>query len=537
MKLLERYADADVVVRHKVGGVNIVILTALVAASAALVMDLLSSDWIIAGVELTLIALMGLGLRLLYKGRYRAASLIALAAAGLAMGALAFMIKNPGPDKVYMVYLYVSPLPILALVLGDRPLYPVAAGMFGLVTGAAAVALRISPAAAAQGASALEAAVISTIFMAILTAFSAHSSGAARDALRFMDQAMRRSKEALARANAAIGGISSQREAGAAVESLFEEASAGGSAIAAAVADGRRAGAELDADLSSIIDAVRRTAALARDFSGLVDDQNAVAVESSAAVHEMAASLDSVSRLTTQKKDAAERLLGVAEAGRSSAEDLARAFGSAVGDLGGLLNVIQVVSDIADRTNLLSMNAAIEAAHAGAAGKGFAVVAEEIRNLAESTADNAAVIAKDLGRIMQTVQATDGAVKGVDASIGEIVAEIRRVSDAFEEILRSVDELAAGGRDIDQAMRSLSDSSIKVRDGAKRIEAEQGQAESMLASSQALSAALEAKIGAIQAASSGAEDSMLRLRALIAKANAESKSVHDTIDKLTAVMA
>ncbi len=536
MKLTDRYADGDVVIRHKVKGVFIVSVVAMLASLAALVMDVLGADWIPVGIESALVAGMAASIVTLYRGGYRIASLLTLSVTSLALAALAFMIKDPGPDKIFIVYTYVSVLPILALVMGDRTWYPLFTGLFGLAVGMAVVVFRMAPAAAALGKGVGDQVTISTIFLGMMIAFTVYVSKTNRAALMYMDGSMRGSKEAIARVSAAIGSISSQRLAGAAVEELFKEASDGGREIAVAVAASRATGVELDTDLSGIVEMVRTTAALARDFSGLVDDQNAVAIESSSAVHEMAASLDSVSRLTTQKKDVAERLLGVAETGRASVDDLGKAFGATARDIDGLLNVIQVVSDIADRTNLLSMNAAIEAAHAGNAGRGFAVVAEEIRKLAESVAENAAIIGRDLGRIMGAVKDTDDTVKGVNSAINEIVTEMRRVSDAFEEILRAVDELASGGRDIDQAMRNLSDTSVKVRDGSKRIEAEQDQAEKMLAASRSLSSELTAKVGTIEQASARATESMARLRELIEKSNRESEDVHTAIERLASTM-
>lgn len=530
MKLVDVYKDADVVVRHKAPGVRVVALVIICGAAAALIMDVLSSDWVVAGVEAFLLLCMVSSLILLYTGKYRPASLLILGIASLATLTLGLVLKEPSVHKTYQAFFYMVPIPIAALLLGDRALYPLGASAFGLLSAYTVVLVRILPNAA--GESPWEPLIIATIFFGVTSAFCVLVSVMETRVLRSMDATLKLVQTNIGKAADIAGSSTAQKEATEAVRQLYAGTKAENERIEAQVRDSKEATTALDSDMGAILDAVRRSSELAREFSGLVDDQNAVAVESSAAVHQMAASLDSVSKLTVQKKDAALRLLGVADTGRSSVDELGRAFETTVKDIGALLNVIEVVSEIADRTNLLSMNAAIEAAHAGDSGKGFAVVANEIRTLAESSADNAGAIARDLHRIMDAVSSTEGHVKNVDRSMNEIGAEIRRVADAFEEILRSVEELAAGGRDIDQAMRNLSDTSVKVRDGSRRIESEQTEAEKRVSAARSVASRLATDTERIQEASAAAAESMARLEGLIARADQESDAVRLAVSEL-----
>lgn len=128
------------------------------------------------------------------------------------------------------------------------------------------------------------------------------------------------------------------------------------------------------------------------------------------------------------------------------------------------------ISNIAAQTNLLAMNAAIEAAHAGDAGKGFAVVAGEIRKLAESSSTNVKDISTVLKNMVQEIQAaTESSIKTRD-SYESITAEIEEVSHGLSEINASTQELNTGGRQILEAITELQGTSVSVRDQASQMQ-------------------------------------------------------------------
>ncbi|MCK6406741.1 MAG: methyl-accepting chemotaxis protein [Rhodocyclaceae bacterium] len=137
-------------------------------------------------------------------------------------------------------------------------------------------------------------------------------------------------------------------------------------------------------------------------------------------------------------------------------------------------NIVAVIKDIADQTNLLALNAAIEAARAGEAGRGFAVVADEVRKLSERTALSTGEISQMVGAIQQsTGQVVDGVTHGValvDSSVdfagqaGDAIARLREMAQRVAELIG----------DVDGALREQSAASTEV---AKKIEDIATQAE------------------------------------------------------------
>ncbi len=170
--------------------------------------------------------------------------------------------------------------------------------------------------------------------------------------------------------------------------------------------------------------------------------------ESGSAIEEMAASINNVTVIIHEKTKGIDHLLSKSREGDVVVNQTRDAFGKVTERLGSIADMTRMISKIAAQTNLLAMNAAIEAAHAGDAGRGFSVVASEIRNLAESSSRNAKDIADTTKDLVSSIHTADKEIDSTSKSFSEIHDEINELSHAISEIEISASELNSGTAEI-----------------------------------------------------------------------------------------
>jgi len=211
---------------------------------------------------------------------------------------------------------------------------------------------------------------------------------------------------------------------------------------------------------------------ITRNLAGLseaIDRQTGQVQNSTAAVNQMQASIDSINRLTRTRMDNVKTLVGMAQDGGDKLDqtnELIRNVNTSVSDIQEMTTLI---SEIAGQTNLLAMNAAIEAAHAGESGKGFSVVADEIRKLAEASSANSKQITTTLGTIVSTIGQAFRSSADTRESFLQIQSEIQRVAESLDEIASQVSEFSIGGEQIHQSMAALQDVSGEVDRGNREM--------------------------------------------------------------------
>lgn len=207
----------------------------------------------------------------------------------------------------------------------------------------------------------------------------------------------------------------------------------------------------------------------ADDLDESVEKQSIMLETSTAAITEMISSIESVDAITVSKKQSAAQLLQSAKSGSQDMNDTQNAVKEVNSQLDNIQEMAHVITAIASRTNLLAMNAAIEAAHAGDAGKGFAVVADEIRKLAENSSTNSARITETLKEISQSIISADMLSEKAMKSFTILYREITDIADALTEITSSTNELKIGGKDILRSISGLEEASHSVRERALQI--------------------------------------------------------------------
>ena len=136
-------------------------------------------------------------------------------------------------------------------------------------------------------------------------------------------------------------------------------------------------------------------------------------------------------------------------------------------DSAGLIEASAVIQNIARQTNLLSMNAAIEAAHAGEAGKGFAVVAEEIRKLAEDSNKQGKNISNVMKRMHELIDEMVKDASQTQSQFDTIFSNTQTVSVQENEIKAAMDEQTEGGKQILDAIRDINNITADVKNSAE----------------------------------------------------------------------
>ena len=204
-------------------------------------------------------------------------------------------------------------------------------------------------------------------------------------------------------------------------------------------------------------------------LSGHVQKQTHAVSQSSSAIEEMLANIQSVTSTLVKNASNVNDLRESSDSGRSSLQEVAGDIQEIARESEGLLEINSVMENIASQTNLLSMNAAIEAAHAGEAGKGFAVVADEIRKLAESSSEQSktigTVLKKIKGSIDKITRSTDNVLQKFEA----IDHGVRTVAEQEDIIRAAMEEQGEGSRQVLQASGQVSEITQQVKGGSQEM--------------------------------------------------------------------
>ncbi|MBU0954889.1 MAG: HAMP domain-containing protein [Spirochaetes bacterium] len=199
-----------------------------------------------------------------------------------------------------------------------------------------------------------------------------------------------------------------------------------------------------------------------RELQTYLDSQAAMVEESSASVHQMIASIGTIADVSRRKLEATSSMIDSVNKGGTNLDRTTGIIEEITGNMDEIKGAAAIIQNISSQTNLLAMNAAIEAAHAGEAGKGFAVVADEIRKLAEASALNSKRISGVLKDVVKKISSASDAGKLTRETFDDIKVEANGVSGALEEIASSMIELRSGSEQIRDAMLDLQKASSNV---------------------------------------------------------------------------
>jgi methyl-accepting chemotaxis protein len=221
--------------------------------------------------------------------------------------------------------------------------------------------------------------------------------------------------------------------------------------------------------------------------------------QSSAAVNEMTGSVVSITELSKARIAAVESLAAAIAEGADETVAASERMSKIGSSADSVFEIVEVIANIAGQTNLLAMNAAIEAAHAGESGKGFAVVADEIRRLAEETNENLRAVGKTLLGFFDEVKAAAAGNESLSGRFARIGLELADVRTAFDDILLGMKELAVGTSEIDSGMGSLVGSSSVISGAVETVESMAERADRAAAAVAAKAAEVSGRLRAASA--------------------------------------
>jgi methyl-accepting chemotaxis protein len=226
--------------------------------------------------------------------------------------------------------------------------------------------------------------------------------------------------------------------------------------------------------LESTENAERANQKLSRSEEAVKDNMNTqtdAINQSSRAVQQIVGQIDTIRRSTTEKLKMVDDLTSSSREGAEKLEASLETVNKLSRSSSEIMDIIEVIEQISDSTNILAMNAAIEAAHAGDAGRGFAVVAEEIRKLAEETGQNSGAIKKSIAETNLHLQESDQAsremgevfeniidlIQAVGISLREIVVAMEELMDGTSVITTSVDNLQSTNKNVSGSLEDMED--------------------------------------------------------------------------------
>jgi len=323
-------------------------------------------------------------------------------------------------------------------------------------------------------------------------------------------------------ARSLAGHVSTIRQAGEDIETSARDLETrardladAGSRIGTAAQEGDALARQQETGVAGASQTIRTILATIGDLDGGVANQAAHVTQTSAALEEMASNISSIDATTERLAAVFGELKARSDEGREQLFAMIGKIETIASQSHSLEETNEAIQTIASQTKLLSMNAAIEAAHAGDAGRGFSVVADEIRKLSESSAEQSAGVAREIEAIRKLIAEASSDSQGSRLAFEAILEQVASLGGFQHQIRVAITEQAAGTKEILEATGKVNETTHKVRDGSARMVADSrsiaAEMERIQASARALLTGMGTMLteaeGLARAASGALEDS------------------------------
>ncbi len=255
------------------------------------------------------------------------------------------------------------------------------------------------------------------------------------------------------------------------LRSSSEDSAGAVTQIASSVASAKERAQAQGLSVSESSSAIEQIAKNIESLEGLISSQAASVAQASASIEQMVGNIGSVTSSIEKMAGQFGSLLDAAKSGKEEQSATRQRVELISERSEALMEANKVIANISSRTNLLAMNAAIEAAHAGEAGRGFSVVADEIRHLAETSAAQSKRIRDELGQVKQAIQEVVASSKSSEASFADVAEKIGETDALVREIHQAMLEQKEGSTEVLGALRSMNEVTAEVRLGSREMSA------------------------------------------------------------------
>jgi methyl-accepting chemotaxis protein len=257
---------------------------------------------------------------------------------------------------------------------------------------------------------------------------------------------------------------------------------------------------KLDGEIRGSASALDRIAGSVRETSTLLRDQGGLIAKTSGSVQTFIASVDEVAVIAGEKQELAAKLGRQANQGSREMDETSTAIAEIYSAADSILGMLEIINEVAEKTNLLAMNAAIEAAHAGDSGKGFAVVADEVRRLSIETSDNAANMSTSLKEAITKIHRAAETTESTNVTIKGLIDGIIQIDSAMRGIGQTLATISEGSGEISGSLDRLRDFSDHTGESMKTVSLETGNIKASISNIENLS---EANTAGMQEMSTG----------------------------------
>lgn len=221
--------------------------------------------------------------------------------------------------------------------------------------------------------------------------------------------------------------------------------------------------------VNQTVSAVNQIASNISSLENMITNQSNGVSQASAAVEQMIGNISSVNNSVDKMADSFDGLQEDAKTGAEKQLAVNKQISQIETQSKMLHEANKIIANIAYQTNLLAMNAAIEAAHAGEAGRGFSVVADEIKNLSETSSLQSKSIGSQLKEIKKSINDVVEASAESSKSFTSVSQKISETDQLVQQIKAAMEEQTEGSKQIIEVLRTMNDSTAEVRTASKEM--------------------------------------------------------------------